>query len=148
MREEPSWAEGEECVKTQRSEPVGMLVMTGRPCGWSGTSKGEEQGLTSEGNSEPESQRKIVFHVREWGPWKVLSKGERGPDMFNWTTLADGQSIRVGGSGGGREIHGAALWQSRGERAVAVGPERWQKRWQIAASEAILRVQLMDFLVQ
>lgn len=89
-------------------------------------------------------QRKMVFHVREWGPWKVLSKGERGPDMFSWTTLADGQSVRVGGSGGGREIRGAAPWQSRGERAVAVGPERWQ----IADSEAILRVQLMDFLMQ
>lgn len=36
------------------------------------------------------SQSKIGFHVRDWGPWMILSKGERGPDVFPWITLADG----------------------------------------------------------
>ena len=31
----------------------------------------------------------LVVGLQE-GPWMILSKGERGPDVFPWISLADG----------------------------------------------------------
>lgn len=129
--EEPSWAEGEECIKMQRSGPVGMLLTTRRPCGWSGMRKGKEQGVTSEGEQwacvtekdglscermgaleGSEQRRERTWHVQlDHSGWWTECKGRgqwwRQRDPWGSTMAIQG---RESSGSGTREVANSWLW--------------------------------------
>lgn len=57
----------------------------------------------------------------------ILSKGERGPDVFPWIAVPNGYSV-WGGAVVEVESSLGKHHSNPGERGWCLGPGRWQKR--------------------